>query len=456
MFRKTVFAALLIFTVILPAFAQEAVWSVPKKGKPPVIVIPGIMGSELVNSKTGELVWFDVGRSKEDDLKLPISADIAANRDDLVPRDILRSIKILNILPDAEVYQALTAALEKEGYAEGKWDAPAETGFQDSFYVFAYDWRRDNIENARILIRRIESLKAKLGKPDLKFNIVGHSMGGLIARYAARFGDADVPASGAIRPTWAGARHIGKIFLVGTPNEGSTSALDVLVNGISLAPKGINLPFIRSLTKYDIFSIPSVYQLLPHSGTARVYDENGKRIQVNLFDRLTWEKYGWAAYQENGFNKKFSDTEQKQAKEFLSAVLKRAARFHEAIDTGMNTRPPVGLYLIGSGCRKTLEGVILRQGDRGAWQSIFGPESFKRSDGTRVTEAEVREMLFTDGDGTVTKDSLLTASFPMAVRRKDGNRTRLAVEDIFFTCEAHQKLTGNPEVQKKLFEALAK
>ncbi len=42
-------------------------------------------------------------------------------------------------------------------------------------------------------VRRIERLKTKLQRPDLKFNVVAHSMGGLIARYAAMYGDADLP-----------------------------------------------------------------------------------------------------------------------------------------------------------------------------------------------------------------------------------------------------------------------
>ena len=55
-----------------------------KTGKPPVIVIPGLIGSELVNKKTDETVWFNLARSKNDDLRLPISANFAANKDNLV------------------------------------------------------------------------------------------------------------------------------------------------------------------------------------------------------------------------------------------------------------------------------------------------------------------------------------------------------------------------------------
>ena len=47
------------------------------------------------------------------------------------------------------------------------------------------------------------------GHTKAKLVFVCHSMGGLIARYAAMYGDADLPPDDvAIRPTWQGATHI--------------------------------------------------------------------------------------------------------------------------------------------------------------------------------------------------------------------------------------------------------
>jgi hypothetical protein len=86
----------------------------------PVIVIPGLLGSELVNKETDETVWFDLARSKTDDLRLPISPNLAANRDNLVPRDILRNIKYLRFLPETEIYERAATSLEVPGdYKEG-------------------------------------------------------------------------------------------------------------------------------------------------------------------------------------------------------------------------------------------------------------------------------------------------------------------------------------------------
>ena len=123
-------------------------------------------------------------------------------------------------MPEIEIYQKLIGALQNRGgYAEGKWDNPTIKGYEDTFYVFAYDWRLDNVENARILIRKIEDLKRKLKRPNLKFNIIAHSMGGLISRYAAMYGSADLPRKAASDLGRLETFH--KIFLLGTPNEGS-------------------------------------------------------------------------------------------------------------------------------------------------------------------------------------------------------------------------------------------
>src|SRR5262249_38212749 len=163
----------------------------PAQGKPPVIIIPGLTGSELVNSKTGEKVWFKLRKPKDDDLRLPISPNLAANHDGLVAGDILRSVRIG--LKKTDAYGDLIEALEaKGGYREATWTNPPAKGYEDTLYVFPYDWRLDNVANARLLIRRIDELKRKLKRPNLQFDVIAHSMGGIIARYAAMYGNADL------------------------------------------------------------------------------------------------------------------------------------------------------------------------------------------------------------------------------------------------------------------------
>ncbi|MBK7394271.1 MAG: hypothetical protein IPI64_13390 [Chloracidobacterium sp.] len=134
-------------------------------GKDPVIIIPGVSGSEILNARTGKTVWFSAKRDKADDLRLPISSpNLAFNRDGLKAGDIIRKIEV-PVLPDVEVYQKLIDSLIERGYTEADWKKPKAT---DVFYVFAYDWRRDNVESARLLMQKMAAVKKTLRKPGLK------------------------------------------------------------------------------------------------------------------------------------------------------------------------------------------------------------------------------------------------------------------------------------------------
>ncbi len=421
------------------------------KGKTPIIIIPGLTGSDLYNSKTGEQVWFKPVRSKDDDLRLPISPNLARNRDSLVARDIMREVKIIRLLPEIEIYEKLIASLEtRGGYTEGKWDAPKKGGDKDTFYVFPYDWRRDNVENARLLVRRIEGLKRKLGKPRLKFNVVAHSMGGLIARYAAMYGNADIPA-GRINVTWAGARHFDKLFMLGTPNGGSVSAMNALLNGFSFIGGGLNLPFIQNINRFDVFTIPSIYQLLPHEGALRVYDEKLQPLKVDIFDPATWETYNWGIWKDDGYEKKFSPGEVRNVGAYFKAVLFRAKRFQMALDANRSEKVPVSFYVVGGDCKETQNAFLLRHNEKkDRWLTVFKAEPFTNSDGEKITAEQLKPLLFDLGDSVVLKRSLIGEDLSA-----DSKSRILPVTAEIFQCEAHTKLVTNAEVQDKLLLMLS-
>ena len=441
---------LFFFFFILCLCAGTVLAQAPATGKAPVIIIPGLTGSELVNTKTGEEVWFKPRRSKDDDIRLPISPNILRNRDNLVAKDIVRSVKFLKFLPESEIYERLIDALQaRGGYKEGKWDAPPEDGYQDTFYVFAYDWRRDNVENARRLVRQVETLKRRLGKPNLRFNVIGHSMGGMIARYAAMYGNAELPAAQP-KPTWAGARHFDKIFLVGTPNEGSVLALDSLLHGYGNVAGGVKLPFVQDISRFDVFTMPVAFQLLPHQGSLRAYDENLQPIEVDIFDPATWEKYGWSIWQDEDFTKKFSPAEQKNAKPYFIAALARAKQFQAALDANTGESVPVKFYLIGADCKDTPDAILLvRDEKKNRWETKFKPSEFTRADGTKITDAMLKPLLVTNGDSVVTKRSLGNET-----AATNGNKNALPIVSQIFQCEEHGKLVTNLEIQDKLFTIL--
>lgn len=423
-----------------------------KKGRLPVIIIPGLIGSELINKETGDKVWFDLLRAKDDDLRLPISADLKANRDKLVPGDILRKIQLIRLTPQIEIYQKLIESLEADGYTEGKIDDPSENGTADTFYVFPYDWRLDNVGNAQILLQKLDGLRTKLNRPDLKFNIIAHSMGGLIARYAAMYGNADLSARNA-SPTWKGASYFNQISLVATPNGGSLSALNSLINGFSLFGGGkLNLPFIQNLSKYDLFTIPSIFQLLPHTGMVRAFDENLKPIKIDIYDSATWEKYGWAAYSDEDFTKKTENVTTEQAKAYFQAVLLRAKLFQAALDAKPTRKNPIPIYYFGSECKPTIDGMIIYQKEKdNTWKTEFEADSFTKSDGTKVTKEQLEKVLYTPGDGVVPKRSLISSLLKVG---SYGNIKSGVVGDLTIACSEHNRLTGDEVIGKSLLNVL--
>ncbi|MDT5261337.1 MAG: hypothetical protein QOC61_341 [Acidobacteriota bacterium] len=435
-----------------------------RKGKRPVIVIPGILGSSIVNSKTGEVVWPSAFRSDVDGLSLPATPDLASNRDGLVAARIVEAAKLARIAPEVYVYHHLLRALEDYGgYREGDWDNPPEGGDRDTFYVFPYDWRRDNVESARLLVRRVEALKLKLNRPDLRFNIVAHSMGGLVARYAAMYGDRDLPTEGVEpRPTWDGASFVSKIFMFGTPNEGSMEAFSVLLEGYSIT-EGLRrrVRLLNKLSREDVMTAPSIFQLLPHRALARFLDENLRPLSLDLYDPSVWRRYGWSAANDPAFREAYargvvrgqeSPTEHGTLEEldaYLAAVLERARRFHQALDaTGATlTEAPVKLFAFGGDCEETLAApVLLRDEKRGRWLTLTRPKSLKTSSGQRFSRTDVVRAMYEPGDGRVTRDSLMGLHLA-GTRASALYATSLPVAYAVFACDLHSELQSNKTLQ---------
>jgi pimeloyl-ACP methyl ester carboxylesterase len=434
-----------------------------RKGKRPVIVIPGILGSRIVNRRTGEVVWPSVFRSDVDGLSLPTTPDLSANRDELGAARIVEGARLAGKFgPEVYVYYHLIRALEDYGgYREGDWANPPEGGDFDTFYVFAYDWRRDNVESARLLVKRVEALKLKLGRPDLRFNVVAHSMGGLVARYAAMYGDRDLPPTGAEpRPDWAGASFVNKIFMFGTPNAGSAEAFAILLEGYSVT-EGLRrrVRLLNKLSREDVMTAPSIYQLLPHAARARFLDRNLRPLDVDLYDPETWRRFGWSAANDPEFRAAYGRGVVRgqeaptghgtlaELDAYLDAVLARARRFHEALDA-QTTDAPVKLFAFGGDCEETLSAPIVMQDEKtGRWLTLTRPRSLKGSDGRRFKRDEVVRAMYAPGDGRVTRDSLLGVGLGGAASASALYKTPLPVAYAAFACDLHSDLQNNRTLQ---------
>ncbi len=189
---------------------------------PPVIIVPGILGSRLRERKSGRELWpgsvFNVLFSARS-LALDIDPKTLEPRpDDIEAYDLFRGLLL------SDFYGAIIETLERQGgYVRGEPGQSADVGTR-RYYTFPYDWRQDNVVTARKLDALIERIRRDYGDPRLKVDIVAHSMGGLLTRYYIQYGVTDVLDGNDFPANFTGAAKIRTAILLGTPNLGSVNA----------------------------------------------------------------------------------------------------------------------------------------------------------------------------------------------------------------------------------------
>lgn len=329
----------------------------------PLIVIPGVLGSRLVDDETRRVVWGEFGGDGIDPshaagarlLALPMAEGKSLRdlKDEVHEEGVLDTleIRVFGLPFELGAYRDILIALGVGGYHESLSDIDYGSQNHNSFQ-FAYDWRRDNVENAQRLHQFILGKKAEIEQarrkkygdsaPPVRFDIVAHSMGGLIARYYLQYGDADLPADGsAANLTWAGARNVDRVVLIGTPSAGSIDAVENMVNGVV---------FSQALPRYQaaiLGTMPGLYQLLPRSRHRPVLNEQD-RGAVDLMDPKTWIYYRWGLLnpgQQSIIAQLMPNVadpalRQRIAFDHLNKCLARARAFHAALDVA--AKPPAG------------------------------------------------------------------------------------------------------------------
>ena len=278
----------------------------------PVIVIPGILGSRLVDSDSGETVWGAFGSGTADPttpvgaqlLALPMAEEKSLRelRDSVRPNGALDRVMLnfIGIPLQLNAYYNILQTLGVGGYRDQDLGESHAVDYGDMHYTcfqFAYDWRRDIVESAQALdhfikekeIQVRQEIFNKFGvhRETIKFDLVAHSMGSLVARYYLRYGAADLPDDGSLPPvTWAGAQHVDHLVMIGPPNAGSVDTLTVLVEGLKPAP------LLTAYPSAVVGTMPSVYQLLPRGRHRPLLDHSGQPVE-DLFDPQLWVEQGW-------------------------------------------------------------------------------------------------------------------------------------------------------------------
>lgn len=239
----------------------------PRIPMPDVIVLlPGILGSAL--EKNGKELWglsagagmralVSLGRHIKD-LQLRVEPEEGV--------DIWEGVTATRLLPDVHMVPGLWKI---DGYSKITTYITRvfDVNPGQNYFEFPYDWRLPNRIAALRLARLAKEWLAKWrdsGHPKGRLILIGHSMGGLVARYFLEVLDG-----------WEITR---KLLTFGTPYRGSLNALDFIANGWRKTVLGFEVLNLTDLLR----SFPSVYELLPTYKCCVVDNETKYLMDANI------------------------------------------------------------------------------------------------------------------------------------------------------------------------------
>ena len=414
--------------------------------QPPLVVIPGAFGSCLRDTSSGREIWPGSSASL-------LASDYRGLEVDIDPATLdqrIDGVEAYDVFAEGlgrDFYGQVLRTLEQVGgYARcGACVKPRPD--RRNFYVYPYDFRLDNVRAARGLHALIEQIRVDYGDPRLAVDVLAHSNGGLLARYFARYGADDLPESGSLMPSGAGAPSIRRLLLVGTPNFGTIQPVLSHLRGEEVG--------LRRIPQEVIATFSSAPQLMPHPALPWLLDAHGRVLEADLYGIETWRQLGWSLFDP----RVIARTVQRHGggaegqrylavlREFLARHLARGRRFMEALSIpAPGAEPP--LYVFGGDCELTLARIVVedlggRMAGRERVADIAAPEP----------GVDYGARMFEPGDAIVTRASLLgRRSLNVAAPRAEIES--LDIAHSVFLCERHQRLPGNPSFQDNLLNVL--
>lgn len=379
----------------------------PRPATEIVVFVPGITGVQLRDQQTGKVLWGTgprllFPRDRGYGVALPIqspqkeSSETPDGVEAFAPIEKIRLLKIFG----KDVYGPVFDLLTANGFRRGDLAAP---GREANLFSYSYDWRRDNVVAVRNLVRHLADLQALRAQP-LNISLVCQSNGAHLCRYLAKYGASSLEqaeAGGTPLPTGI---EISKLILIGTSNGGSLRILREMNRGRNYLG-----PFGRQWSQEAVFTFRSLYQDLPAYRTDLFVDEQGKSLQVDLYDPENWLTYGWSIYGEKTqqrFQKRalpalFGDADQQRA--FLAENLATARRFQQLLHQDAPGFRQPRYYLIQNVYEETADRALLVQ-EKGQWRTFFtGDKRLKKA-------PYLRALTSAPGDGHAAESSQLFLS----------------------------------------------
>ena len=333
----------------------------------PVVVIPGVLGSRLVADADSASVWAawrpgatDPASGKGAEL-LGLPMEIGRPLDQL--RNSSRADGTVRIVRGSVVgvpltvnaYGSVLSAFGVESHTD-TFATHREVTATAAAFEYSYDWRRSLDESAvdfeAFLQRATRFLQVQRQSSDpIRFDVVAHSMGGLLLRYFVQYGAQLLPSDGdGPRLNWGGAAYIDKAIIVGAPNAGSLRMIERLVKGIPANP------FFPAYGPVLVGTMPSGYMLLPRSRHMPY-----ARGAADLLDPEFWLDRDWGITatwlgQERAKQMPGIDSPGKRlevAEDHLRKCLDNARVFQEAMDRPIEWLPARSEFhlVVGDGVR---------------------------------------------------------------------------------------------------------
>jgi pimeloyl-ACP methyl ester carboxylesterase len=223
----------------LSALARRAHLEPPRRGAPRVLIVPGMMGSQLGTRRAAphpaDILWLD-----------PL--DIAVGK--LARLSLCADAPVVSLGIVLYTYLRLKLHLRAAGFDPVCLD---------------YDWRKGIDALGSELASRLHADTAR------EIMLVAHSMGGLVARAALQH---------------RGTERVRRLIMLGTPNAGSFAPLQALRGTYSVVRNIAALVTDSTAERLatEVFNgFPSLYDMLP----GRFADD-----PMNLYDSKAWPSSG--------------------------------------------------------------------------------------------------------------------------------------------------------------------